>query len=157
MIPHPRLPSFLACITDQGSLGTRVVLLYITRYADRILTIKDLNVVRKTLWEIRAQYKSLGIELGLGIGDIEAIEGSNHYEVDACFIAVLTELLGIGLSQEKLALTLDLSATFSSHHRDLANIVWRNFRAGTIHLIYNKNMLSKLYCPMQMDNYLINA
>ena len=63
------------------------------RYTDRILTEDKLNVVRTTLWKIRAQYKDLGRKLGLGIGDIEAIEYSNHHKADTCFTAVLTELL----------------------------------------------------------------
>ena len=45
------------------------------------------------MWEGRAQWHNLGLELGLTEGTLNAIEQSNHYKTNDCFRAVLHEWL----------------------------------------------------------------
>ena len=64
--------------------------------------MKDLQYVQNTLWEIRIHYRNLGIELGLSLSDITAIEWNNRYQVDECFRDVLESILKNGVRREKL-------------------------------------------------------
>lgn len=91
-----------------------------------------MNVVQETLWEVRAHYRNLGLVLGLSPGDIDAIELSNQYKVDACFGAVLKSVLNDGVSHEKLASALESKTVpcRMTYRFLIANKVRMNFQEG---------------------------
>ena len=41
--------------------------------------------VQEALWEGRAKWLNLGLELGLSKGTLDAIQRTNHHVVDDCF------------------------------------------------------------------------
>ena len=52
-------------------------------YTD-LLTTKELSIVQKEIWEARSKWINLGLELGLKIDDLEAINLSENRNIDDC-------------------------------------------------------------------------
>ena len=46
------------------------------------------------MWEGRAKWYNLGLELGIPLGTLDAIQQTNHHVADDCFRATLVEWLG---------------------------------------------------------------
>jgi hypothetical protein len=74
-----------------------------------LLTEADLAKVQRAVWEGRAKWYNLGLELGLTAGTLDAIQQTNANNVDNCFRAMLTEWLR----------KLELFRTWSSLARSL--------------------------------------
>jgi hypothetical protein len=55
--------------------------------------VDDLASVQRTVWEGRAEWYNIGLELGLKAGTLDAIQQTNHYHTDHCFRAILKEWL----------------------------------------------------------------
>ena len=53
----------------------------------------DLASVQRTVWEGRAKWYNIGLELGLTAGMLDAIQQTNHDHTDHCFRATLKEWL----------------------------------------------------------------
>jgi hypothetical protein len=58
-----------------------------------LLTEADLAKVQRAVWEARAKWYNLGLELGLTAGTLDAIQQTNANNVDNCFRAMLKEWL----------------------------------------------------------------
>ena len=58
-----------------------------------ILTIDDLASVQGAIWEGRAKWYNLGLQLGLSAGTLDAIQQTNYNHTDHCFTATLREWL----------------------------------------------------------------
>ena len=58
-----------------------------------LLTEADLADVQRALWDGRAKWYNLGLELGLKAGTLDAIQQTNGYNVDSCFRSMLKEWL----------------------------------------------------------------
>ena len=58
-----------------------------------MLTEADLADVQRALWEGRAKWYNLGLELGLTAGTLDAIQQTNVNNVDNCFRNMLKEWL----------------------------------------------------------------
>lgn len=56
------------------------------------LTVEDLKKVRSSLWEARAKWMDIGIELDMKVSSLEAIK-HDHEEVGSCLRVMLTEWL----------------------------------------------------------------
>ena len=56
------------------------------------LTVDDLKAVRNSVWDARAKWMDIGIELEIKLSRLEAIK-SNHSEVGSCLTAMLTDWL----------------------------------------------------------------
>ena len=54
------------------------------------MTIDDLRAVRKEVWDARAVWKDIGIELDLKVTDLDVISETNHGNVNKCFSEMLT-------------------------------------------------------------------
>ena len=54
------------------------------------LTVDDLKDVRTAIWDARSGWKDIGIELGLKITHLDAIEENNHGNAEKCFTKMLT-------------------------------------------------------------------
>ena len=59
----------------------------------RVLTVDDLAEVQRAVWEGRAKWYNMGLELGLTAGTLDAIQQTNKHDVDDCFRAMLKEWL----------------------------------------------------------------
>ena len=57
------------------------------------LTVDDLAEVQRKVWEGRAKWYNIGLELGLTVGTLDAIQLTNKHDVDECFRAMLKEWL----------------------------------------------------------------
>ena len=57
------------------------------------LSVADLKVVRSTLWEARASWRDIGIELNLIVTDLDVIKGDCDGIIDKCFTEMLTQWL----------------------------------------------------------------
>ena len=55
--------------------------------------MNDLKAVRTAIWDARSDWQDIGIELGLKVTDLEAIEETNRGNVDKCFSKMLTQWL----------------------------------------------------------------
>lgn len=53
----------------------------------------DLASIQGAIWEGRAKWYNIGLELGLTAGTLDAIQQTNHHIVDDCFRATLKEWL----------------------------------------------------------------
>ena len=53
------------------------------------LTINNLTDVQRYFWNVRACWKSIGIELGVDAGSISAFEKTHKGSVDDCLLEVL--------------------------------------------------------------------
>ena len=58
-----------------------------------MLTEADLADVQRALWDGRAKWYNLGLELGLIAGTLDAIQLTNANNVDNCFRSMLKEWL----------------------------------------------------------------
>ncbi|MCG8621110.1 MAG: death domain-containing protein [Proteobacteria bacterium] len=58
-----------------------------------LLTEADLADVQRALWDGRAKWYNLGLELGLKAGTLDAIQLTNANNVDNCFRSMLKEWL----------------------------------------------------------------
>ena len=58
-----------------------------------MLTEADLADVQRALWDGRAKWYNLGLELGLKAGTLDAIQLTNANNVDNCFRSMLKEWL----------------------------------------------------------------
>ena len=58
-----------------------------------MLTEADLADVQRALWEGRARWYNLGLELGLTAGTLDAIQLTNVNDVDTCFRSMLKKWL----------------------------------------------------------------
>ena len=58
--------------------------------------MNDLAVVQRALWEGRAKWYNIGLELGLTAGTLDAIQQTNRDHTDHCFRATLKEWLSRG-------------------------------------------------------------
>lgn len=96
-----------------------------------MLTIKHYRSVLEVLWEIRAEYNKIGIEFGLSPSDVKAIEKSNHYQVDECFMEVLSTIFhNKAISKEELVIVLESNII---DRKKLANVVRRTvFLTGIV-------------------------
>ena len=54
------------------------------------MTIDNLRAVRKAVWDARAAWKDIGIELDLKVTDLDVISETNHGNVNKCFSEMLT-------------------------------------------------------------------
>ena len=61
--------------------------------AYRLLTVDNLASIQRAIWEGRAQWYNIGLELGLTAGTLDAIKQTNHHDVKDCFREVLKEWL----------------------------------------------------------------
>ena len=57
------------------------------------LTVDDLAKVQRAVWEGRAKWYNIGLELGLTAGTLEAIQLTNKHDVEDCFRAMLKKWL----------------------------------------------------------------
>ena len=57
------------------------------------LTTYELAKVQRAVWEGRAKWYNIGLELGLTAGTLDAIQLTNKHIVDECFRAMLKEWL----------------------------------------------------------------
>ena len=57
------------------------------------LTVDDLASVRRAVWDGRAKWYDIGLELGLTAGTLDAIQQTNQNNADICFRATLKEWL----------------------------------------------------------------
>ena len=53
----------------------------------------DLASVQRAVWEGRARWYNLGLELGLDPGTLDSIQQTNHHVTDDCFRATLKKWL----------------------------------------------------------------
>ena len=53
----------------------------------------NLASIQKAIWEGRAKWYNIGLELGLTAGTLDAIQQTNHHIIDDCFRATLKEWL----------------------------------------------------------------
>ena len=53
----------------------------------------DLAFVQRAVWEGRAKWYNIGLELGLTAGTLDAIRETYRYNVDQCFTETLKEWL----------------------------------------------------------------
>ena len=58
-----------------------------------LLTKADLADVQRALWDGRAKWYNLGLELGLKAGTLDAIQQTNGNNVENCFRSLLKEWL----------------------------------------------------------------
>ena len=58
-----------------------------------MLTEASLADVQRALWDGRAKWYNLGLELGLTAGTLDAIQQINGNNVDSCFRSMLKEWL----------------------------------------------------------------
>ena len=72
-----------------------------------MLVEEHFKEVRDLLWSTRSQYNNLGYALNIPAGTMTTIQRSNFYQVEACYDAVLLEVLKRGVTQEKLAEALE--------------------------------------------------
>ena len=56
----------------------------------------NLALVQRALWEGRAKWYNIGLELGLTVGTLDAIQETNHHHTDHCFRDTLKEWLSRG-------------------------------------------------------------
>ena len=61
--------------------------------ACRTLTVDDLASVQRAVWEGRANWYNIGLELGLTAGTLDAIQLTNLHVVEHCFRETLKEWL----------------------------------------------------------------
>ena len=54
------------------------------------MSVNDLKAIRTAIWEARSDWQDIGIELGLKVADLDAIEKNNHGNVEKCFSKMLT-------------------------------------------------------------------
>lgn len=69
--------------------------------------LNNVNEILDLIWEARTTFNNLGMALGLSPHDITAIKQSNHYVTEDCFIAVMTDVVNQGVTQEDLARALE--------------------------------------------------
>ena len=68
------------------------------------LTPAHLSQVQSLVWEARAKYYDIGLELGLPSDAIDAIEKSSSHRVETIYTEMIKECLKLGLvTQKKLA------------------------------------------------------
>ena len=72
--------------------------------------MSDLASVQRAVWQGRAKWYNIGLELGLVAGTLDAIQETQHYNTDRCF----TETLKIWLESP------DLHPSWRSLARSLA-------------------------------------
>ena len=53
----------------------------------------DLASVQRAVWEGRARWYNLGLELGLDPGTLDSIQQTNHHVTDDCFRATIKKWL----------------------------------------------------------------
>ena len=53
----------------------------------------DLAHVQRAVWEGRAKWYNIGLELGLTAGTLDAIQQTNRHDTEDCFRTVLKEWL----------------------------------------------------------------
>ena len=61
--------------------------------SDSLLTENDLASVQNAVWEGRAKWYNLGLELGLTPGTLDAFNLANQCDPDRCFAAILKQWL----------------------------------------------------------------
>ena len=67
-------------------------------HGDQYLTSNDIREVIEKVWNARAKWYHIGIELGISVHDLNAIKnGANHHDIDSCF----TDMLVIWLQQPR--------------------------------------------------------
>ena len=57
------------------------------------LTSSDLKDIINSVWEARAKWFHIGIQLNMNVSVLEAIKSNHHDQLDACLTAMLTEWL----------------------------------------------------------------
>ena len=57
------------------------------------LTSSDLKDIINSVWEARAKWFHIGIQLSMNVAVLEAIKSNHHDQLDACLTAMLTEWL----------------------------------------------------------------
>ena len=76
-----------------------------------ILTEKDLASVQDAVWDGRAKWYNIGLQLGLIAGTLDAIRQTNNNHTDDCFTTILKEWLRRGdLQPSWISLTRSLRA-----------------------------------------------
>ena len=55
--------------------------------------MNDLAFVQETVWEGRAKWYNIGLQLGLTAGTLDAIQRTNHHDTGDCFRDTLKEWL----------------------------------------------------------------
>ena len=88
------------CVKKQtrASRGTScvfIVLLQVNEVSPS-LTEDDLASVQRTVWDGRAKWYNIGLELGLTPGTLDAIQLANQCDPDRCFTATLKTWLRSG-------------------------------------------------------------
>ena len=63
---------------------------------DAILNINDLHKVQDTVWDARAKWYNIGLQLGLSSDSLDAIESDHREQSDNCFTAMLKQWLRRG-------------------------------------------------------------
>ena len=78
---------------------------------DLILTEGDIASVLRALWEGRTRWYNLGLELGIPLRTLDAIQQANRYVTDDCFrAALITWLRSLELHPSWRSLTRALRA-----------------------------------------------
>ena len=86
---------------------TSVVVHVLVFVGTTMLSEEHHGEVRELLWSTRSQYNNLGYALNIPAGTMSTIPKENFYQVEACYNAVLIEVLKRGVTQEQLAEALE--------------------------------------------------
>ena len=87
------------------------------------LTTEDTRVILKTLWSARSKWFHVGIELGMDIGDLDAIKTDNIKNVDQCFTDMIIKWLRQKESPPNWTSILSALRSPTVGREDLANII----------------------------------
>ena len=71
--------------------------------------MNDLAFIQETVWEGRAKWYNIGLQLGLSAGTLDAIQRTHHHDTDDCFTATLKQWLS----------TTDLNPSWNNLARSL--------------------------------------
>ena len=65
--------------------------------------VKNLTELQEFIWDARPKYIDLGLRLGIDMSTIKSIQCSEHYDVDDCFRAVLSNCVKKGITWDQVA------------------------------------------------------
>ena len=82
------------CYTiDYITVVTLPVASLAVQHTEQLKLDRDLNKLLQHLWPARSRWRYIGTALGLDIGTLDAIQGSNQYKCDPSFYDMLREWL----------------------------------------------------------------
>ena len=86
------------------------------------MTLDDLDKVYKELYEVKVQWKTIGLELGLTITKLNCIESDRHYKAEPSCLDMLSEWLSNGTHRSWSALADALESPIVNHSNTAAAI-----------------------------------